>query len=88
MDGPDPAPHVGLDEVGTKLVADPEVPVHDLQAFGVKVGTGEVAHLRALVDDAKRYLLVRVVQEDRLQALELAAPEVHRVPAEKQHEVG
>jgi len=44
--------------------------------------------LRALIGDAERHLLVRVVQEHRFQALELAALEVNLVVVEVEHEVG
>ena len=88
MDGPYPALHVGLDEVRTKLVTDPEVAARDLESLQVKVGTGEIALLRAFVHDAVGHFLVRVVQEHGLQSLELAGLEVHRVAVEEQHEVG
>jgi hypothetical protein len=79
---------VGLDQEGAELLADPQRAAGELEAFGVEVGARQVALLGAFMDDAKRHLLVGVVQEHGVQAIELAALEVHLVVVQVEHEVG
>ncbi|MNS97998.1 hypothetical protein D3C72_1323490 [compost metagenome] len=79
---------VGLDQEGAELLADPQRAAGELEALGIEVRTRQVALLRAFVNDAERHLLVGVVQEDGVDAIELAALEVHLVVVQVEHEVG
>ena len=88
IDADDLAGQVGFDDVGAELVADPEPVADDLEAFGVEVGAGQIALVGVFVDDAERHLLVRIVQEHGLLAVDRAGRPVDLVVVEIQHRIG
>lgn len=79
--------HVGLNQEGAKLLANPDVSTGDLYAFRVKVCTCQIAFFGSFLDDAERHFAVRIVQKNGFQSLELSALEVDVVAAQVQHEV-
>ena len=60
-DGFHPAIHRGANQIGAEFVADPDLAGNDLKTLEVKVGTGQVALARSLMDDPEGDLLVGVM---------------------------
>src|SRR5262249_42979122 len=61
---------IGLDNVGTELVAEVERVADELHRLDVEVRSGQVSARRRFGDDVKRDDLVRIVQEDGLEELD------------------
>ena len=54
---------IGLDQVGPKLVPNPQVLTNDLKALGVEVRACQVALGRAFMNNAEGHFLVRIMQK-------------------------
>ena len=76
---------VSLQDVGAELVPDPEGVADDLKTLGVEIGASQITLGAVLMHDAERHLLVGIVQEDGLLALDLAGRPVDLVPVQIQH---
>ena len=85
--GQDLAGLVGLQHIGSELVADPEGVADDLKTFGVEIGAGEITFCGVLMQDAERHLPVGIVQEDGFLPLDLAGRPVDLVAVEIEHRV-
>src|SRR5205823_5980865 len=83
--GQDLAGLVGLQHIGSELVADPEGVADDLKTFGVEIGAGEITFCGVLMQDAERHLPVGIVQEDGFLPLDLAGRPVDLVAGEVEH---
>ena len=74
--GLDLAGRIDADEIGAELVADPELAANRLDRLRVEIGAGQIALLRALMDNAELHLLVGIVQEGGGKPLDRARREI------------
>src|SRR5262245_63875753 len=79
---------VGLDNVGPKLIADPQCVANELEAFDIKIGSGQIALVRALVHDPERHVAIWIMKKDRFEALEGPFAPIDPIVVEVEHGIG
>ena len=79
---------IGLQEVRTELIPNPDCTIRELKTFGIEIAAREIPLRRPLMEDAKRNLLVRIMQKNGIDATKRTGLEINLVLVQIQHRIG